>query len=1058
MKTKTRQVRSFVGGVLSVGLVAILCFVNAPPQVSAAINQQINFQGKLTNPDGTNVTNGTFSIRFRIYNHATNDAANTCSANSCLWEETQASVSVTDGIFQVALGSVNTALASSVDFNTNALYLGIKVGSDAEMTPRVQFTAAPYAFNSEKLNGIASTGFAQIGVSAAQTDASTNTGLFLNKTSTGNQLQLQSGGVDVFTISNGGNLTLGQNAAKTISVAQTSSNAGGQNLTVAAGQGGAGAAANAGGQLILQGGAGGGTNGAGGNLTLAGGAGSGTGASGTVLVKNPGASAAAFQVQDASSAAMFTVDTTARSASGGNLIKIGNSTGTDTALTILQLDAATAAPTTNLAALNGGLFYNSTTGKVNIIENGAVKALCNATDLGCGSGGGTTLQAAYAASTNPEITLGTAATAGLTIRDNAAAIAGNLFEVQNNGGSTTYLGITSSAVTLGSNVGITMNGGSAYISNAQGSTSSSGQAFGLNATTANNAVAFGTQASVSNDGVAIGYFASTTSPGGVAIGREAATTNNNQFVTGSNAAPITDVYFGSGVTDSTTPSSVVFNATGGSGTNVAGASFGIAGGRGTGSANGGDITLQVAAPGVSGGTLNALATVATISGVNGAATFKNAANSTAAFQVQNSTSIALLTVDTTAGDSVNIGTAVDSANMKLYVGGANQMSVIADTAPTTDMVSISNAGQGVTTAGVSGLQINYVGGAAAVEASGARIDFAPGTTSGGTWNGLRIVANATGAASGVSEYGVKLEGPTSPGAGTEVAMRIDANWDAGLQMAGKSSDPGTPITDNIYVYARKIAGRTMLRQKGSSGVSFAYQPALFEQAVTYVGPAAGTGVVQGTNYTVFGSSWTAVATLSHLAASEAVGYIMNFATANTAASASGIYQTNTQWIRGSTSGANGFFFVSRIGTDPAGYGSGATGGRVYVGLTDQTTSAMTNSDNPAGNYAGFQYSTARADTNWQFITKNAVTQNIVNTTLPMTANKLYDVYIYTAPQGASIFWRIDNLTDGTTQEGSTATNLPVNTISMRGQAYVQNLGTVAAKNLRVAKIYIEADR
>jgi hypothetical protein len=110
------------------------------------------------------------------------------------------------------------------------------------------------------------------------------------------------------------------------------------------------------------------------------------GVAGSLLVQG-GSSATALQVADANGAALLTVDTTARSGSGGNLLKVGNSTGTDTATTILQLDATTAAPTTNLVALNGGLFYNSTTNKVSIIENGTVKALCNTTDLSCGAGG-----------------------------------------------------------------------------------------------------------------------------------------------------------------------------------------------------------------------------------------------------------------------------------------------------------------------------------------------------------------------------------------------------------------------------------------------------------------------------------------------------------------------------------------------------------------------------------------------------------------------------------------------------------------------------------------------
>jgi hypothetical protein len=118
------------------------------------------------------------------------------------------------------------------------------------------------------------------------------------------------------------------------------------------------------------------------------------GNNGVTTFRGQSSSATAFQIQDTAAASLFTIDTTARSGSGGNLVKIGNSTGTDTAITILQLDATTADPTSNLSALNGGLFYNSTTNKVSLIENGAVKIICNTTDLGCGTGT-VTLQSAY---------------------------------------------------------------------------------------------------------------------------------------------------------------------------------------------------------------------------------------------------------------------------------------------------------------------------------------------------------------------------------------------------------------------------------------------------------------------------------------------------------------------------------------------------------------------------------------------------------------------------------------------------------------------------------------
>src|SRR5579872_2900304 len=75
---------------------------------SAGIYKTINFQGKVVNTNGTNVTDGTYSFVFKIYDVS--------SAGSALWTETQSSVTVTSGVFSVALGSV-TAFGSSINFD-----------------------------------------------------------------------------------------------------------------------------------------------------------------------------------------------------------------------------------------------------------------------------------------------------------------------------------------------------------------------------------------------------------------------------------------------------------------------------------------------------------------------------------------------------------------------------------------------------------------------------------------------------------------------------------------------------------------------------------------------------------------------------------------------------------------------------------------------------------------------------------------------------------------------------------------------------------------------------
>jgi|GEM_PF-2545818 len=129
--------------------IGLLLFFAKNIKAAVGINGQINFQGKLVNTDGTNVTDGSRTIVFTLY-----DAA---SAGTQLWQESD-SVTTTDGIFRVALGGVTSL--STVDFNSDSIYLGIKVGADSEMTPRVRFAATPYAFNSQKVGGLTITGTA----------------------------------------------------------------------------------------------------------------------------------------------------------------------------------------------------------------------------------------------------------------------------------------------------------------------------------------------------------------------------------------------------------------------------------------------------------------------------------------------------------------------------------------------------------------------------------------------------------------------------------------------------------------------------------------------------------------------------------------------------------------------------------------------------------------------------------------------------------------------------------------------------------------------------------
>ena len=108
----------------------------AAPQ--AASTSTISYQGRLADSGGSPLT-GMYNLEFRIYDVP--------AGGTPLWEEFWTggnSVSISDGLFNVMLGSIETDLYTSID-GEDELYLGITVGTDSEMEPRVQLGSVPFS-------------------------------------------------------------------------------------------------------------------------------------------------------------------------------------------------------------------------------------------------------------------------------------------------------------------------------------------------------------------------------------------------------------------------------------------------------------------------------------------------------------------------------------------------------------------------------------------------------------------------------------------------------------------------------------------------------------------------------------------------------------------------------------------------------------------------------------------------------------------------------------------------------------------------------------------------
>ena len=101
---------------------------------SAQVPGVVPFQGVLSDSTGGLAADGDYTVTFAFYSAAAGGAP--------LWSETQV-VTTTDGVFSAQLGATNPITPSTVA--TDELWLGLTVGSDAEMTPRQRVGSAIYA-------------------------------------------------------------------------------------------------------------------------------------------------------------------------------------------------------------------------------------------------------------------------------------------------------------------------------------------------------------------------------------------------------------------------------------------------------------------------------------------------------------------------------------------------------------------------------------------------------------------------------------------------------------------------------------------------------------------------------------------------------------------------------------------------------------------------------------------------------------------------------------------------------------------------------------------------
>ena len=99
----------------------------------------IPYQGRVLDSSEQPLT-GNHSLQVALYNTVTD--------GSPLWSEVQTNVAFQQGLFHLLLGS-STPIPQEVITQNSLLYLGITIGDDSEMTPRVQLGSVPYAIQAQ---------------------------------------------------------------------------------------------------------------------------------------------------------------------------------------------------------------------------------------------------------------------------------------------------------------------------------------------------------------------------------------------------------------------------------------------------------------------------------------------------------------------------------------------------------------------------------------------------------------------------------------------------------------------------------------------------------------------------------------------------------------------------------------------------------------------------------------------------------------------------------------------------------------------------------------------
>lgn len=290
----------------------------------------------------------------------------------------------------------------------------------------------------------------------------------------------------------------------------------------------------------------------------------------------------------------------------------------------------------------------------------------------------------------------------------------------------------------------------------------------------------------------------------------------------------------------------------------------------------------------------------------------------------------------------------------------------------------------------------------------------------------------------------------------------------GVTLPAHATTPATPAADNVVVFSRTLAGRTMPVAMGPSGMDYALQPSIWRQKIGFWNAAGNSATVPGVYglpaLTAVGTNTARnVATTNLFTRTRRIGLV----SAATAGSLASRRLAAAQVTVGNGAGLGGFFFSTRFGISDA---AAVAGARFFTGVTSATGAPTNVEPSTLTNSIGLaQLSTSSTQLYIVYGGSAAQTAIALGTDFPpmngtgVTNGVFYDFSLFSSPSvNGVVHYRLERVgtafvATGTLGPGTAGTTLPANTTLLAFNMWRSNNATALAVGFDVSTFYLETD-